>query len=62
MCLLIAVLYQQMCVLESLDLPYLAFPNAAFTLVGAVFSCSTLKFLVSTLSFFVLRFPAFFAE
>lgn len=59
MYLLIAVLYQLMCVMESLELPYLAFVNASFTLVCTVFSCSALKFLVSTLSFFVLRFPAF---
>lgn len=57
--LLIAALYQLMCVMESLDLPYLAFLNASFTLVCTVFSCSVLKFLVSTLNLFVLRFPAF---
>lgn len=57
-CLLIAAV-PLMCVMESLDLPYLAFLNASFTLVCTVFSCSMLKFLVSTLSLFVLRFPAF---
>lgn len=59
MCLLIAVLHQPMCVMESLDLPYLAFLNASFTLVCTVFSCLMLKFLVPTLGLFVLRFPAF---
>lgn len=58
-CLLIAALYQLMCVMESLDLSYLTFLNASFTLVCSVFSCSMFKFLVSTLSLFVLRFPAF---
>lgn len=59
MYLLFALLYQPMCVIESLDLPYSAFLNASYTLVCAVFSCLMFKFLVSTLNLFVLRFPAF---